>query len=168
MTGVSGAALRSAMAGLPTGVSVVTTRVQDDLHAVTVGSLVSVSLEPPLVAFFVRSESRFGRMVSESGQWAASILRASDADIARVCAGSIRPGPSALDSLPHALGAATGLPILVGCRAHFECETEEISPAGDHDMVLGRVLAVGEVNNDTEHSLVFYNRGFHFVTPVPE
>ena len=47
-----------------------------------------------------------------------------------------------------------GVPVIDGCLARFECERYALHPAGDHHLVLGRVLRA-ELNRDLE-ALTFF------------
>jgi len=149
------------MAGLPTGVSILATRVGEILHAVTVGSLMSISLDPPLVAVSLKNGSRMLGLLGEGSTWTASVLRESAREIAIQCGGgNILPGPSALDGIPHSLAPVTGLPVILNSRSFFECQTNELFSVGDHTIVIGAVLSVADYPDASDPALFFCERGF--------
>ena len=130
-----------------TGVTVVTTRVGALDHAMTASAFTSVSLEPLLVLVCVDKEARFRDAVHESGTWAVSILPASDRRAADWFAMKGRPLIGQMDRFPHHRGV-TGAPLLDSAVAWLECRTEAVYDGGDHDIVLGAVLAAVEGDRD--------------------
>ena len=137
---VAPAAYRRAMGHFATGVTVVTTRVGTFDHAMTASAFTSVSLEPVLVLVCVDKEARFRDAVVESGFWAASILSTSGRRAADWFATKGRPLVGQLDRYPHHRGV-TGAALLDGSLAWLECRTRAVYDGGDHDIVLGAVLA---------------------------
>ncbi len=77
---------RGVMGQLPTGVSVVATVVEGELHAMTAGSVVLASFDPPLVAVFVARGSRMHGHLLRGGQFTVSVLEAGDSLAARLFA----------------------------------------------------------------------------------
>ena len=53
---------------------------------------------------------------------------------------------------------ATGAPRLDGCLAFVECEVAAVHDAGDHDIVVGRVVELGVA--DESSPLLFYRGGY--------
>lgn len=132
--------LRAVMTEFATGVAVATTRHGGVDHAITVNSLTSVSLDPPMVLLCLGTTSRFALEVQAAGVWGISILRAEDGEIARrLAVRGPRPGP-VLEGIPHHTGA-TGVPLLDGSLARLECATRQIHEAGDHLIVVGEVVS---------------------------
>lgn len=136
-------AFRDVIGRLPAGVCVVTTRWRGQDQAATVSSAASVSLEPPLVLFCVHADARLREALDEVPHWALSVLAASAQDVADWLASPGRPAVGQLDRVAHHAGPATGMPLVDRCAAWLECRTAAIHPAGDHDIVVGEVLAAG-------------------------
>jgi len=109
--------------------------------AITVNSLTSVSLEPPLVSVCLRHGSSFLADMMATGKWAVSILQGGeDATAARFAAG--RPARTlALDALAASAGERTGALVLDG-HAWLECELSAGFDIGDHKMIIGRVVSI--------------------------
>jgi len=146
---------RRTVAHFASGVTVVTTRVGSLDHAMTASAFTSVSLDPLLVLVCVDIEARFRDAVEEAGFWGVSILSADDRRAADWFATKGRPLVGQLDAFPHHVGR-TGAPLLDGAIAWLECRTEAVYAGGDHDIVLGRVVAAGEGARDA--SALLYHR----------
>jgi len=106
----------------------------------SVNSFASVSLDPLLLMFCAGRDSSTWRQLRAEGQFAVSILGAEQEDVCRLFAtkGADRfaaPSWSLNDS---------GQPVLDEAIAWFDCSICNVFPAGDHEIVLGRVLDFGE------------------------
>ncbi len=149
-------AFRRAAGQFATGVTVCTTRVGSLDHAMTASAFTSVSLDPLLVLVCVDKEARFRDAVLEAGTWAVSILSADGRRAAEWFATKGRPLIGQLDSHPHHRGR-TGAALLDDALAWLECRTAAVYDGGDHDIVLGAVLAVSE--GDRDAAGLVYHRG---------
>jgi len=124
-----------------TGVTVVTTRRGAVGRGMTANAFASVSLDPMLVLVCVRQDSEMRRLLDDLGSFAVSVLAADQEPVARWFADPARPtGPEQFDAVAWRPGAATGAPLLDGALAWVECAVAERVPAGDHTVLLGRVL----------------------------
>jgi flavin reductase (DIM6/NTAB) family NADH-FMN oxidoreductase RutF len=137
--GVDQTAFRHAVGQFASGIVVVTT---GSGHAMTVSAFSSVSLDPPLVLFCAEKVARFHDAVLAAGSWAVSILADDGEKTARWLATRGRPLGGQFDGLPQHAGPATGAPVLDNALAALECTTESVHDAGDHSIVVGRVVAV--------------------------
>ena len=104
----------------------------------TVGSLVSLSLEPPLVGVGVSKQAAMHELLRPAGRFALSLLAGDQEAIAQHFARGVPP-------LAHWHGIATradrpGLPLIEGALGWLECETRAEHPAGDHTFFVGEVL----------------------------
>lgn len=132
---------RSAIGRLAAGVVVVTLRWRDIDYAMTASAVSSVSLDPPLVLFCVHSDARFREALDRVDLWAFSVLSDTAGPIADWLASPGRPTIGQVDRVPHTVGPRTGAVLVDDAAAWFECRTSAIHPAGDHDIVVGAVLA---------------------------
>lgn len=151
-------AFRRAVGQFASGVTVCTTRVGALDHAMTASAFTSVSLEPLLVLVCVDKEARFRDAVVEAGTWAVSILSADGRRAADWFATKGRPLVGQLDRYPHHRGV-TGAPLLDGALAWVECRTEAVYDGGDHDVVLGAVVAVAD--GDRDAAALLYHRSHY-------
>jgi flavin reductase (DIM6/NTAB) family NADH-FMN oxidoreductase RutF len=149
---VSNEEFRAAMSRLASGVVLVTAQEPpldpDDPLAprgedvgMTATAFMSVSLDPPLVLVSLREGSRMDDLLDEQPLWAVSVLSESQRHIAGRFAMKGRVSDRLLFAdIPCLRGAATGAPLVGGALATLECRTEQRVPAGDHTLVIGRVL----------------------------
>ena len=139
-------AFRDALGCFPTGVAVVTAApaadaAQADKFAgahigITVNSFTSVSLEPPLLLWCMDRRSQRHDIFARALGFTVSILGTDHKEVSSRLA---RPGEHALDGLAL-LQTKLGPPALADSLAVFECATEKVWEAGDHTILLGRVL----------------------------
>lgn len=156
--------LRGAMRAFATGVCVASTyRDTPDGRrhdAVTVNSLGSISLDPPLASLSFGRDSAFLGDLLASRRWAVSILPAGAREIARRLAGRSAARAAHVAGLRARPGQRTGALVLAGA-SWLECGLRERFDLGDHTLVIGDVLATG---HDGRHStLVFVHGGYHTV-----
>lgn len=133
------------MSRLSAGVVLVTTTeegprgVED--AGMTASAFMSVSLDPPLVMVSVRTGSRMDDLLDEQPLWAVSLLADDQSQVAGRFAMSGRLNDTLLfQDVPHVRGEATGAILVDGALATVECRTEQSVRAGDHTLVIGRVL----------------------------
>ena len=142
--GVPAATFRTVAARLGAGIAVVAAVRHGVAHAATVSSVVPVSLEPALLLFCVHVDARLRDVLDDVDTWAVSVLADDQADVADWLASPGRPAVGQLDRVPHRQGPVSGAPWLDGAAAWFDCRTEAVHGAGDHDVVIGRVVAAAE------------------------
>lgn len=132
---VDGLLLRTALGRFATGVAVVTTCDGDQLQGVTVNSVASVSLDPPILLWSLRSEAPSLDGFRRAGQFVVNILANGQRAIADRFA---RRAPDKFDGVTFARGFG-GCPVLPGSIARFDCRVEREVPAGDHVIFLGAI-----------------------------
>src|SRR5919206_5377840 len=138
----SGHSLRDAMRLFPTGVTVVTSGREERTEGMTANALISVSLDPLLFLVSVHKDARLNTRIKEEGYYAVNLLAADQEGLSRLFASPERSsGLSAMNSLSGGEGPS-GAPPAAGCLAVIECELETVYPGGDHDLFLGRVVAI--------------------------
>ncbi|HXM56848.1 MAG TPA: flavin reductase family protein [Candidatus Dormibacteraeota bacterium] len=148
-------ALRRVMRVFPTGVTIVTTGRDDDVQAMTANAVLSASLEPPLMLVSVHATSRMTHCVKASAGFVLNFLAGHQEHLARLFSTHDRPGGvPALAAMGGRCGHS-GMPIVEGALAAIECELEAVHPAGDHELFLGRVVAMHLAETDGE-ALLFY------------
>jgi flavin reductase (DIM6/NTAB) family NADH-FMN oxidoreductase RutF len=134
---MSGEELREVMRRFPAPVAVVTTELDGERFGLTVGSLVSLSLEPPLVGISIGKDSSSHEPIRLAGGWAVSLLAASQAHVAQHFARSGIP-PVALWVGVDIRDGSRG-PLLEGGLGWLECRTVSQHEAGDHTIFVGAV-----------------------------
>jgi flavin reductase (DIM6/NTAB) family NADH-FMN oxidoreductase RutF len=134
-------AFRSAMARLAAGVCVVAVAAGRHQVAATLTSVVSASLDPPMVLFCVHSEARLREALERADGWAVSILDSRSGADADWLASAGRPQLDQLGHIPHRIGSRSRAALLDRAQAWLECRTVWLRAAGDHDVVVGEVLS---------------------------
>jgi len=121
----------------PTGVSVVTTRDGEGrAYGVTMNSVTSVSLEPPLLLMCLRNDSETLAALRASGIFCVNFLASGQEEISNRFA---HRRPDKFKDLPTHDGRL-GAPVLEGVLAALECRVEGVYPGGDHQIVLGELV----------------------------
>jgi 3-hydroxy-9,10-secoandrosta-1,3,5(10)-triene-9,17-dione monooxygenase reductase component len=143
---------RAAMGLFTTGVTVITTEVNGVFHGMTANSLTSVSLNPCLLLICPRRGSPTGEAIQQRKAFAVNLLAHGQGDVSRRFIGRLDDRFSGLDMQLDEIG----LPMLPQSLAHFSCVLHAIYPGGDHDIMLGEVVACEARDGDP---LVFYRGG---------
>jgi flavin reductase (DIM6/NTAB) family NADH-FMN oxidoreductase RutF len=146
-------AFRNALGCFATGVTVVTT-VTDAGEPVglTANSFSSVSLDPPLVLFCLDRASHNLHAFRAAGRFAVNVLGDNQRDL------SVRFSTTIGDRWDGVVWERweTGAPVLDGCLAALDCETEAIHEGGDHVIIVGRVQRLAAT---TDGKPLLYFRG---------
>lgn len=130
-------AFRDALGRFGTGVTVVTCATPTGPIGITANSFSSVSLDPPLVLWApAKSSSRYPFFMAAQ-QFAIHVMGAEQFDLCKAFARSA----SAFDAAEWRL-SASGVPLIEGCLARFECQQAAAHDGGDHSILLGRVERV--------------------------
>lgn len=135
---------RHALGKVPTSVAVISSMTGPTPVGVSVGSFSSISLQPPLVGFFIASASTTWPSIEPTGGFCASILSKEHEVLCRVFA---TKGADKFAGRTW-LTAPSGRPIIDGAVAWFDCSIQSTVPLGDHALVVGLVDAMGAVDED--------------------
>ena len=128
---------RQMLGRFATGVTVLTVQASDGRpHGMTASTLTSVSLEPPLVLVCVDHSARMHPLITGARQFVVNVLAADQEELSRRFAD---PHDDRFDGVRYRI-TPTGLVHLDGALAHIEVRREALHEAGDHTIVLGRVV----------------------------
>lgn len=128
---------RQIMGRFATGVTVVTTRFGDEVSGMTANAVISLSLEPPLVAVSVDREASMHGYLREGKCFAINILRLEQEELSNRFA---QRGPKDFSDLDVQV-AETGAPILSAALAWLDCRLVDTVAVGDHDLFLGEPVS---------------------------
>lgn len=156
-----GAAFRRVLGRFPTGVVAITGVVDGAAVGMAVGSFMSLSLEPPLVAFGVDHRSSTWPRLRISGTFCVNVFSEEQHELCQVFAISGADKFRDVDWVP----ARTGSPIMHGALAWIDCELDTEHRAGDHDLVVGHVRDLGARDGELG-PLLFYGREFGGFRPL--
>lgn len=143
----------------PTGVCAITAQTDEGPAGMVVGSFTSVSLAPPLVAFFPDRSSSSWPKIRDTGRFCVNVLSEGQRDVCRALAA--KGADKFADVAWHPSPA--GLPIIDGGVAWIDCELHAIHEAGDHFIVLGHVHALHA--DHANAPLLFYRGGYGQFAP---
>lgn len=152
---------RNALGCFATGVAVATAAGPEGPVGVTINSFASVSLDPMLVLWSIDKASDRYRLFKSAAHFAICVLDDTGQDISSRL--SRKGGGSIAEDV--AKTGKGGVPILKHALAHFECAAEARHDAGDHVILVGRVLDFAYRSHG--HPLIYY-RGRYRALSSPE
>jgi flavin reductase (DIM6/NTAB) family NADH-FMN oxidoreductase RutF len=131
--------LRTVLRRFASGVAVVTVDVEGDRIGLTVGSLVSLSLDPPLVGVAVSRQAALHELLRRARAFGASLLGEGQEALATRFSRGVPPIALWAD-VPVREGTL-GVPLLEGSFGWLECETRAEHATGDHTFFVGEVVS---------------------------
>src|SRR5712691_2620586 len=120
------------MRRFPSGVAVVTVAVEEADLGLTVSSLVTLSLEPPLVGISISRFAALRELLGEAGAFGVSVLGAGQEALAQHFARGVPP--IALWTGIERRPGSTGVPLLEGALGWLECRLAGEHETGDHTL----------------------------------
>jgi 3-hydroxy-9,10-secoandrosta-1,3,5(10)-triene-9,17-dione monooxygenase reductase component len=148
------ATYRTILGHFATGVTVITALVDNEPVGLAANSFTSVSLDPPLVLFCAGKSSTTWPSIKQAGTFCVNILADDQEDLSRLFASK---GADRFAGIGYKSGA-TGAPVLNDALAYLDCRIEAEHDAGDHIIVVGRVLDL-EVQREGR-PLLFFRGGY--------
>ena len=142
---------RTTMSQFCTGVVVATAWHEERPVGLTLQSFVSISLEPLLIAISPGKSSVSWPRIREAGKFCINIL---SKDQQSICDAMSKSGHDKFESIDWKLNAMR-FPYFSESIASINCEIDVEHDAGDHTIVIGRVLDFDLKNADKE-PLVFF------------
>jgi flavin reductase (DIM6/NTAB) family NADH-FMN oxidoreductase RutF len=139
--GASGDELRELMRRFPAGVAVVAIEVDGERLGLTIGTLIPLSLEPPLVGFAVRRGAALHELLRRSGTFGVSLLAAGQEAVAQHFARGVPPIAlwEGID-----VRETDGPPLLAGAIGWLTGRVSAEIPTGEDTFFAGEVLSVEE------------------------
>jgi len=145
---------RETLGNFPTGVVAITAMVDGEPAGMVVGSFTSVSLDPPLVAYLPMKSSGSYARIRQADRFCVNVLSVEQEELSRVFASR---GVDKFAGVDWQL-SAQGSPRLAGAVAWIDCAVESTLDGGDHDIVVGRVLALEPSRKGSP--LLFFQGGY--------
>ena len=147
--------LRAVMRFVPHNVAVLAVDHDGDRMGVTISSLVSLSLEPPLVGVAVRRDAALHELLRSAGEFAVSMLAAGQEGLAQHFARGVPP-IAHWEGIP--LRDREGPPELEGAVGWLRCRTTVEHETGDHTLFVGEVESAEP--GPARSPLVFHGQGY--------
>ena len=126
-------AFRRTLGMFATGVTVLTTRVGEQVHGMTANAFMSVSLRPPLVLISLDRRARMCGMLHEGSRYGVSVLAQGQTELSDRFAGRATEGPE------PSFAVVRETPLVEGALAHFVARVVRSYWGGDHSLFLGHV-----------------------------
>ena len=150
----------SAMKQAASLVSVITTTVDGHRMALTVGSFLSVSADPPLMSVCVNRGSRMCQAMKDGRSFAIHVLADDQSHVADIFAGRPQSGSAYDFSCVEWLDQGESREALMeGASISAECRAESIVAAGSHCIFIG---VVTNIMTDDKRPLLYWNRLYGF------
>ncbi|WP_336863318.1 flavin reductase family protein [Peribacillus frigoritolerans] len=124
---------RNAMGKFATGVTVLTTYLEDEVHGMTANAFMSVSLNPRLVLISIGEKARMLDKINESGKFAVNILSEAQKELSMHFAGQIK------ENRQIEFGWINELPVIKNALANIVCKVHSKQITGDHTLFIGEV-----------------------------
>jgi flavin reductase (DIM6/NTAB) family NADH-FMN oxidoreductase RutF len=143
-----------------TGVSVIATTIEGQVHAMTANAVSSLSLDPPLVLFCPAKRARFSSLLPQASGFSINFLRDEQEALSTYFAGFWKePEPPR-----HRFIQTAEFPRLEGCLASLICAKRDVYEAGDHWLV---TLEVRELHRGIEplKPLLFFRGKYRRIDP---
>jgi flavin reductase (DIM6/NTAB) family NADH-FMN oxidoreductase RutF len=152
---------RQILGQVPTSVVVVTgLDAEGAPQGITIGSFVSVSLDPPLVGFLPGVSSRTWVALAASGKFTVNVLGASQGEVCWRFAKESDDRFAGVDWSP----SENGCPRLGGSIVVIDCNLESNAVHGDHHFAVGRVTHLDSAGD--ENAMAFYRGKVVPVSPA--
>ena len=153
---------RATLRNHPAGVVIITASVEGRPVGLTATSFTSVSLDPPLVSFYIAESSTTWPTLRRAGEFGVQLLTEEQSDLAARFAsrGSDRFAPPTAWSR-----GPSQVPLLDGAAAHLICSRFDTRLIGDHWLVVGEVTHT-LVLEDPRPPLVYHQGAFGGVAPL--
>ena len=142
---------REVLGRFASGVTVVTAMSGGEPVGLTCQSFSSVSLNPPLVLFIPAKTSRAWPAIQRSGKFCVNFLAADQAELSNQMASK---GVDKFAGVGWSPAPATGSPLIDDTLGYVDCRIQSAHEAGDHFVVVGRVLDLGV--HGAEQPLLFF------------
>jgi flavin reductase (DIM6/NTAB) family NADH-FMN oxidoreductase RutF len=127
-------AFRRTLGMFATGVTVLTTRVGEQVHGMTANAFMSVSLRPPLVLISIDRRAKMGGLLHQGTRFGVSVLEAKQTGLSDRFAGRVA------DDVPEAtFEVVHDTPLVEGALAHLVAHVVRSYWGGDHSLFLGQV-----------------------------
>ncbi len=154
--------LRRALRHWPTGVSIVTSQLGEVRHGMTVNSIASVSLEPPVILLTLQHATRTYELVSQSKIVGITFLGESQAGLSDRFAGR---NPEDVDRFAglETFTWKTGAPLIAGGTGYLDCKVRSMYPLEQSTLFILDVVAARPAAD--EMPLVYFNRLYHRLDP---
>lgn len=140
---------RNAMGKFATGVTVILTENDGDIHGMTANAFMSVSLDPMLVVISIGEKARILNKIRESGIFTVNILSEEQEELSMMFAGQLK------EKRKVEFERLDEKPVLPSALAQVACEVTSEYKEGDHTLFVGKVTGI-HLPEEEKDPLIFY------------
>ncbi len=151
---------RQVLGHFATGITIITASEDGEPVGFSCQAFAALSLDPPLVLFCPALTSSTWPRIQQTGYFCANVLTAEQGQLATLFG---RSKPDRFDGVEW-VPDLNGSPIIDGVLTWISCRILDVHTIGDHYVVIGRVLELGECGPD--RPLLFY-RGRYGTSATP-
>jgi 3-hydroxy-9,10-secoandrosta-1,3,5(10)-triene-9,17-dione monooxygenase reductase component len=144
---------KDAMSRFSSGVTIVSGLEEGEPVGFTCQSFISLSIDPPFVAVAPARTSTSWPRIARAGTFCVNVLGDHQEDL---CRGFAVSGGNKFEGVDWHPAPVTGAPVIEGSLAWVDCRLELVHDAGDHELIIGKVLDLG--TNDGLPLLFFRSR----------
>lgn len=130
----AGLAFRRTLGMFATGVTVITTQFEDQVHGMTANAFMSVSIAPPLVLISVDKRARMHRLLSEGVRYGVNVLSDDQRELSDRFAGRVVGDATEIE-----FDLVRETPLVSGALAHLVARVVRSYWGGDHSLFIGQV-----------------------------
>ncbi|WP_089751123.1 flavin reductase family protein [Halobacillus alkaliphilus] len=138
---------RTAMGKFATGVTVIVSEVEGQVHGMTANAFMSVSLDPKLVLISIDKKAKMNEVIEKSNQFTVNILSGDQKEMSMIFAGQIK------EDKQVKFETVEGLPVIEDALVSLVCNVYQSHEAGDHTLYVGEVI---NLNLQDGEPLAFY------------
>ncbi|GGF14060.1 flavin oxidoreductase [Halobacillus andaensis] len=124
---------RTAMGKFATGVTVIASEANGDVHGMTANAFMSVSLDPKLILISVGKNAKMNQTIQEAQKFTVNILSDSQQEMSMIFAGQLKDREVAFDTFE-------GMPVIENSLVSLACNVYDSHEAGDHMLYIGEVI----------------------------
>lgn len=146
---------KEALGKLPTGISIITTKFNDQLFGFTASSFTSLSLNPPLILFCLSKKAGSINAFRQNEKFAISILAENQLAISKHFS-SVKQDK--FTHIAYQLGIYSNSPLIIDAVCWIECDKVQEYEGGDHIIFVGEVKSTC-INNNL-NPLIYFARNY--------
>jgi len=146
------------MRRVPSPVTVVTSSHEGEVRGITIGSLASASLDPPLISFNLSRDATAYPVLTRAERFVVHVLSDEQAYLGNHFAIKDLTPEQQFSKISHELDSY-GVPVLPEAIATLYCRRRAIYDAGDHVILVGTVTEITCARDGA--AMVYYNRSYH-------
>ncbi|MFG6117999.1 flavin reductase family protein [Thalassobacillus sp. B23F22_16] len=124
---------RNAMGKFATGVTVIATETDGQVHGMTANAFMSVSLDPKLIVISVKEDAKMLHKIKESNHFSVNVLSCEQQEESMIFAGQKQPEEE------FQFDYLEGVPVVRNALVQLSCEIYNEHVEGDHTLFVGRV-----------------------------